>query len=154
MMLSSHVLLIDATAQAVLDLCPPLPPQWSVVVAASAAQPLQLDQKLPAVRVPTGVTADCSGWECACDRLIAQLPERAVVVAVLLQEELRCLALLADILIASRAVAQWCRVHGIPATVAESVDHARTHLLRYVHGRSYRRRYQAQLYRKHRVETE
>lgn len=99
-------------------------------------------------------SCQCAVGACIRDTIVAWLPDRALVIAVLQQPSLRCIAECADVIFATGEVARWCYQRNIPVHHALSVEQLYQLFTRALQRHALTTRHQAQIYRKHLLEIE
>lgn len=153
----SYALVVDATASEVVTAAVQLSPtNWlRYCIPTHSCQHQMFDQLGYRVLEPTTHSQSCEcNRPCVRDELVAQIPDRCVVVAVLMRDELCCIARCTDTVITTSSLAHWCHKHGIPTKHAPHPSQLTALLAAYFRAGTYTMRHQAQLYRKQLVEVE
>jgi hypothetical protein len=111
-------------------------------------------QSLPVIVPATKGQSCCGSRYCIRDAVVSRLPDRAVVVAIILRPELQCLAECADTIFACDTVARWCHQRSIPARGVKTIAGLRECVETYLQKGIFSTRHRAQLYRQHLAEVE
>lgn len=99
-------------------------------------------------------SCECTSGICIRDAIIAWLPDRALVVAVLQQPSLQCIAESADVVFATGEVARWCYQRNIAVRHASSVEELYQLFASVLQRNAISTRHQAQIYRNLLLEIE
>ncbi|GIV53630.1 MAG: hypothetical protein KatS3mg039_0148 [Candidatus Kapaibacterium sp.] len=150
-----RVALFDAAlGSAIPPLAAAVPPPWYwAVVALSPGEWTSSEGTLIIPRTKSQ-SCPCAHEGCIRDAVVAWLPERAIVVAVLIRPALQCLAYCSDVVVAPTTLAAWCRAESIPIRTVARTEYLLPLFTKLVSSDTVGSRHRAQLYRNYLAEVE
>ncbi len=150
-----RIVLFDAALDAAVpSLVDQIPAQWQWSTVALSQDEYPNAGKSRIVAGTKSQSCQCSHAFCVRDAVVAWLPERAIVAAVIVRPALRCLAWCCDVVFAPKELAAWCHSQGIPVRTAATVEHVLRLFASLVKVGAIASRHQAQLYRNYLAEVE
>lgn len=151
----THVALLDESLGAELDaFLGPLPPSWQRWIVALSSSVTD-NQAVPRLYASTkSQSCTCQEVGCIRDAVLAAVPDRAFIAAVIVHPALACVCLCADAVFVPSSLVAWCRTHGIPTTHARTIAELGLLWERFLRAAELRTRYQAHRYRHHCLEVE
>ncbi|GIV55667.1 MAG: hypothetical protein KatS3mg040_0435 [Candidatus Kapaibacterium sp.] len=132
----------------------PLPPSWQRWIVTPSSSDIGA-HAVPRLSATTkSQSCICQEEACIRDAVLAAVPDRAFIAAVIVQPALACLCLCADAVFVPSNLVAWCRTHGIPTTHARTLPELALLWERFLRAAQWRTRYQAHRYRHHCLEIE